>query len=71
MVDAPSNIMTSVETVTATASLQSGQGIWGFGAAVPTGGQRRATSSGSVTPEPCRLSPRSARLRGSTSGAPK
>jgi hypothetical protein len=29
MVAAPSNIMTSVETVTATASLQSGQGIWG------------------------------------------
>ena len=29
MVAAPSNVMTSVETVTATASLQSGQGIWG------------------------------------------
>ena len=29
MVAVPSNVMTSVETVTATASLQSGQGIWG------------------------------------------
>ena len=29
MVQAPSTVMTSVETVTATASLQSGQGVWG------------------------------------------
>jgi serine/threonine protein kinase len=29
VVTAPSNVMTSVETVTATASLQGGQGIWG------------------------------------------
>lgn len=29
-VTAPSNVMTSIETVTATASLESGQGVWGI-----------------------------------------